>query len=115
MEDKQKGYDIYHTCHGLVWYKKEFPNSYLTRIHHVGCFVYQETATQENGLLYNTSSRIYDQHLYYIEHYTPCYSIFFTWFFVCFTLSKIPRLRDSLDKCFWNHCAKLTSAFFVAV
>ena len=34
---------------------------------------------------------------------------------MCFTLSKIPRLRDSLDKCFWNHCAKLTSAFFVTV
>ena len=44
---KNKGCGILHMCHVLVWDQKSYDNAYLTHIHHVVCFLSQETVIQE--------------------------------------------------------------------
>ena len=74
---------LLHRYHVLVWYQNTCYNYYLTRVHHVVCCVYQESALQETGLFHNTFLRIDAQHLYYVAHDTPFFfSLFLLKIFV---------------------------------
>ena len=44
MEDKNKGWDVSHMCHVLVWDQNTCDNDYLADVHHTVCCVDQDIA-----------------------------------------------------------------------
>ena len=102
---------IEHVPHPILRLKKH-DNAYLTHVHHLVWCVAQENEIQETYFPHNKYSRIYTRHIYYVSHDTIYLYTFVYLTFLCFPWSKIRRLSDAFDKCFWIFSAKLTSVFF---
>ena len=100
-----------HIFHDLVLDKNVNDNACSTPLLHEVLDVNHNMLMLGIGLYRNKFSHICVKHHYYPKHDILCLYFFLLALFLYFPLSITPCLRCSLDICFWDCLARLTSLF----
>ena len=99
-----KGWNIFHMWHILVWDQNTCDNAYLIHVHHMVCCVALETLSWETGLWKNTFfTSWWLTSLFYSTWYSMFVFFYLLDIFLFFPLSIILCLSYSFEKCFSSY------------